>query len=218
MKEQELLIRLKLEKDSTIELLKLTNAINSLNYSLNACVSKSTGTKVSLELKDVQSGSDIFNFLVAIPATLIKISDFVEALNVYFQFFNNLKTIKTRSVVEIEKDQDYTKESIKHFSNIIEISNNANVTISNNFNNCHIIIHKGGKEYKEGIEAIKRIKGFENKDPIKSIYENMMIEFYQTTKTDKPIKHKAYCYELSNNAIPIIIDDERLQKKMLENP
>lgn len=218
MKDNELLISLKLEKQSTIDLFKLTNAINSLNYGLSDCVYKNTGAKISLELKDVKSGSDIFNFLVVIPATLVSTSEFIGAINAFFELFNNLKNIKNQSVEDIEKNQNYTKENIKDFSNIVEISNNANVTINNNFNTYKVYMQEGGKEYKEGIGVIKKIKGFDSKKPIKRIYENMMIEFYQTTNTDKPLKHKVYCYELDANAIATIIDDERLKKEMLENP
>lgn len=52
----------------------------------------------------------------------------------------------------------------------------------------------------------------------KTLYENMLIEFYQTTNSQKPLKHKAFCYNLSKNAKDIFIDDERLKQEMLDNP
>lgn len=218
MNKQELVISLKLEKQKYIELTQLTNAINSLNHSFSAYVHKDTGVKIGLELKDVRSGSDIFNFLVAIPSALIASSEFVDAITSYFTLFNSIKKIKEQSVSEIENNKDYSKENMKDFSNIVELSNNANVTISNSFNQYQIYMPRGDNDFRDGLQAISKIKGYDSKEPIKTIYENMMIEFYQTTNTEKSIKHKAFCYELSDTAIPTIITDDTLKKEMLENP
>lgn len=65
---------------------------------------------------------------------------------------------------------------------------------------------------------IKDIKHLGDKSEAKTIYPHMMIEFYQTTNTQKDIKHKAYCYDLSPTAKGIIISDETLKAQMLENP
>lgn len=218
VKEKEIVLTLKLEKTQPIELFKLTKAIDSLNQSLNNVCQQQTGAKITLELKNVQSGSDVFNFLVAIPAVLVTYSEFVAVINNYFTLFKNIASIKKQTLEQIQEHPYYTKDLVRDLKNITTLSENANVNITNSFNDIAIYIPCGDTEYMRGLDSISKIKGYDSKEPIKKIYENMMIEFYQTTNTQKDVKHKVYCYDISNEPIPTIISDENLKREMLDNP
>lgn len=150
---------------------------------------------MDLQLKSVEKGSDVFNFIVYI-GSLILSNDCISS-NTYFELLDNLKHIKKQSVEDIQKEKYIDKIMAKDFANIIN---------QNTFN-----IHSDNLQY------ISQIKGFYEKIEAKSI-ENIIIGFYQTTNTQKSKAHKAYCYNLSKSAKNIFIDDERLKLEMLENP
>lgn len=217
---QEIIISLKIEKDKPLQLKGLSRAILALNQGIGDFVEQDKAMgKVELQLQSVEKGSDIFHFLVSIP-TLLPISECIESLNRYFTFWENLRKIKNASVQEIKDDEKLNKNSIKCVEGILQIYDiGANATISNSFNTQNIIIGKESvKDFKEAVQMIKDIKHLGDKSEAKTIYPHMMIEFYQTTNTQKDIKHKAYCYDLSPTAKGIIISDETLKAQMLENP
>ena len=128
--------------------------------------------------------------------------------------------IKKQSVENIQKEKYINKTMAKDLANIVNLYNTGtNAEITNNFNNAHITINQNTYNiYSDSLQCIAKIKDFDEKVKVKSIFENMLIEFYQTTNTQKPKAHKAFCYNLSKSAKDIFINDERLKQEMLENP
>lgn len=57
----------------------------------------------------------------------------------------------------------------------------------------------------------------EDKAEVKTIYKNMMIEFWLTANTQEK-QTKAFCYEISAQPIATSITDENLKKIVLDNP
>lgn len=160
---------------------------------------------VELQLKSVEKGSDVFNFLVHI-GSLLPPNECISAINAYFELWYNLKTIKQQSIEQISQEKYIDKAMAKDLANIISLHNiEAYAQITNNFNNAHITINQNTfKIYSDNLECIAKIKGFDEKIEAKTIFENMLIEFYQTTNTQKPKAHKACCYNLSKSAKNIL--------------
>lgn len=219
-KMQEIIITLKIQKQQALRLETLSNAILSLHHSLSSFVEMDKGLGgVELQLKSVEKGSDVFNFLVHI-GSLLPPNECISAINAYFELWHNLKTIKQQSIEQISQEKYIDKAMAKDLANIISLLNiGADAQITNNFNNAHITINQNTFNiYSDNLECIAKIKGFDEKIEAKTIFENMLIEFYQTTNTQKPKAHKAYCYNLSKSAKNIFIDDDQLKQEMLENP
>lgn len=218
---KEIIITLKIEKQKPMQLQNLSNAILSLNESLNNFITQDKGMgNVELQLKSVEKGSDIFNFLVFVNS-LLPPNELINAINNYFNFFISLKSlIIDKTAKEIQTIKYINKKTLKNIENIINLHNpNADALIFNNINkqviNIDAITYPA---YKENINTIANIKGYKEKKEIKIIFENMLIEFYQTTNTEKDLKHKAYCYNLDNKPKDIIITDKTLKAEMLQNP
>lgn len=219
-KMQELIITLKIERQSPLNLQILSNAVLSLNASLGKFIEQDKGiSKFELQLKGVEKGSDIFHFFVNIYSVL-PFNEYLNAINAYFELWKNLKSIKQQNIEAIQNERYINKTMAKDMLNIINLhSIGANANITNNFNNNQITInHNNFKLYCENLDFLAKIKGFNEKIEIKTLYENMIIEFYQTTNTQKALKHKAFCFNLSREAKDIFIDDEVLKKEMLDNP
>lgn len=217
---KELVISLKIEKEKPLNLQDFSAAILALNASLSRFVEQERGiNEFALELKSVEKGSNIFNFLVSVYSIFL-INEYISAINSYFDLWKNLKTIKNQNVEQIQKEKYIDKMMVKDMLNIIKLyENGANAKIINNFNDSQIVINQNTyKLYGENLDCLCKLKGFEEKREVKSIFENMLIEFYQTTNSQKPLKHKAFCFNLSKSAKDIFIDDERLKQEMLENP
>lgn len=218
---QEIIITLKIEKEKPIQLQNLSNAILSLNESLNNFITQDKGMgNVELQLKNVEKGSDIFNFLVFINS-LLPPNELINAISNYFNFFISLKTLITdKTTKEIQKIKYIDKKTLKNIENIINLHNsNTNALVLNNIDKQVINIDSiTYPAYKENINTIANINGYREKKEIKIIFENMLIEFYQTTNTEKDLKHKAYCYNLDNKPKDIIITDKILKAEMLQNP
>lgn len=218
-KMHEIIITLKIQKQQALHLETLSNAILSLHHSVGSFVEIDKGLGgVELQLKSVEKGSDVFNFIVHI-GSLLPLNECISAINAYFELWQNLKTIKQQSIEQIQQEKYIDKTMAKDLANIVSLhSIGANAQITNNFNNAHITINQNTFNiYNDNLECIAKIKGFDEKIEAKTIFENMLIEFYQTN-TQKPKAHKAYCYNLSKSAKNIFIDDERLKQEMLENP
>lgn len=212
-------IRLKIDKDSPLDLTELSRALLSLNNSIDEYVATSCGTSgAKTTLESVEKGSDIFNMAVV---AAVMFGEALPMINAYFEFFSNIKNIGKRSVDEIKGDKFLTETSLDDIENIVNLASQSGVSLAINYNNykdCVIINQENKNAYKQGIATVRQIKDFENKEVVKKTFNKMSITLYQTTNTDKKVKFRAYCYELSDRAIPILIDDENLKTEILENP
>lgn len=212
-------VKLTINKDEPLELTALSRALLSLNDAINEYAAISCGTDgVKTTLQSVEKGSDIF-YLVVTGA--IMFDQLLPTINAYFDFFNNVKNIGKRSVDDIKEDKFLTRTSLDNIENIINLAGQSGVSVTINYNDykdCMIINQENKDAYKQGIATARQIKAFENKEAVKKVFEKMSITLYQTTNTDKKVKFRAYCYELSDRAIPILIDDEKLKAEILENP
>ncbi|CAD7288260.1 hypothetical protein [Campylobacter suis] len=215
-------IKLRIEKDSPLELTALANALLSLNNSIDEFVSKQTGiTGTKTTLQSVEKGSDVFNMVVFGVGGALAIGEFLPTINAYFEFFSNIKNIGKRSVDEIKQDPFLTPNMLLHLENIINLTDKEKVSLeltSPVFNNCIFINQDNKESYKQGLNTARQIRDDQNKEQVKKVFDKMSITLYQTTNTDKNVKFKAFCYELSDKAIPILIDDEILKTEILENP
>lgn len=215
----EITISLKIDKHEALDVNVLANAFISLDSLLREYLQSSINANVALSLKNVEKGSDIFNFMVNITTHLFSAQN-IEYIKNLFELFNNLRKIKEKSVEEIEKETHYTQKFLKDSNNIINMGNYCNTTIYSNVFNSTISITKDNVEsFKNGINTIEKIKDYKEPHIVKQIYENMIIEFYQTTnETKKDIKYKAFCYNICNKAISTIIDSVDFKEIVLENP
>lgn len=216
---EEIPIRLKIDKDSPLGLTELSRALLSLNNSIDEYVATSCGTSgTKTTLQSVEKGSDVFNMVIVLA---VMFGEALPTINAYFEFFNNLKNIGKRSVDEIKEDKFLTRTSLDDAENIVNLASQSGVSVTINYNDykdCVIINQENQNAYRQGIATARQIKAFENKEAVKKVFEKMSITLYQTTNTDKKVKFRAYCYELSDRAIPILIDDEKLKAEILENP
>lgn len=93
---KELVISLKIEKEKPLNLQDFSAAILALNASLSRFVEQERGiNEFALELKSVEKGSDIFNFLVSVYS-IFPINEYISAINSYFDLWKNLKIIKNQ--------------------------------------------------------------------------------------------------------------------------
>lgn len=215
-------IRIRIEKDEPIEIAVLCKALLSLNNSIEEFISIQTGvSKVKTTLQSVEKGSDIFNLYIHAVSGVLAISEFLPTVNAYFDFFNNIKNINKKSIDDIREDRFLTTTAMQNLENIIDLAGTSGAKLEitgSTFNNC-IFINANNKEiFKKGIETARKIRDEECKEQVKKVFEKMSITLYQTTNTDKKVKFKAYCYELSDKAIPILIDDDMLKLEILDNP
>lgn len=215
----EIIISLKIEKHKALDINVLGNALISLNNLVSEYLESNINAEVNLNLKNVEKGSDIFNFIVSVSQSLFSKNN-IDYINSLFDLFKSLSTIKDKKVNEIEKEIHYTQKFLKDSKNVVNIGNCANVTINSNVTNNYITITKDILEsYSSGIDTIENIKGYKEKSLVKKIYHKMLIEFYQTTnETKKDIKYKAFCYDICKKAIPTIIDSKEFKEIVLENP
>ena len=215
-------IKFRIEKDNPLDITTLATALLSFNNSIDEFVATQTGVSgARATLQSVEKGSDIFNMVIFAASGALAIGELLPTINAYFEFFGNIKNIGKKSVDDIVCDQFLTPTSLQNLENVVKLADKDRVSVeitSPVFNHC-IFINQDNKEaYKQGIATARQIKDFENKEAVKKVFEKMSITLYQTTNTDKKVKFKAYCYELSDKAIPILIDDETLKTEILENP
>ena len=214
------IITLKIEKEANINLNDLSAALYSLNHLIETYSVENLNNKISLELYSVEKGSDIFNFIINYTPDLINaLKAAIDNIKNIFDIIKSIKEIDNTTLKETQENKNYTKQLLNDSKNIINIAKNAKVTIINNNNCLFEITPQEYKKYIESYNTICNLKGYDNKTTIKKVYNDMIIEFYQTTNTtNKNIKHKVICNDITNKAIPSIIQDENLNKEMLENP
>lgn len=212
-------IKVTIERDQPLDIATFSKALLSLNNAVDEYVSLSSGTSgIKATLNGVEKGSDIIYILIT---GAVMFNMLLPTINGYFEFFNNIKNIGKKSVDEIKDDKFLTPTAINDMENIVNLANQSGVSVTinyNNFNDCIVINQENKEAYRQGIATVRQIRDFDNKEAVKKVFEKMSITLYQTTNTDKKVKFKAYCYELSNKAIPILIDDEALKAEILENP
>ncbi|EFB0372908.1 DEAD/DEAH box helicase family protein [Campylobacter upsaliensis] len=145
----------KLENEKPLNLQDFSAAILALNASLSRFVEQERGiNEFALELKSVEKGSDIFNFLVSVYS-IFSINEYISAINSYFDLWKNLKIIKNQNVEQIQKEKYIDKMMVKDMLNIIKLyENGANAKIINNFNDSQIVINQNTyKLYGENLDC-----------------------------------------------------------------
>lgn len=213
------IISFKVEKNQSIDIRALLLVLNAFSQATSQYIKHQSGEYVRLELQSVEKGSDIFNLVLVGGGLFLASGEIVKVINDYLNLFLSLKHIKEASVQSIKDDTLLSREFVENLDCVATFINNkdiSQVTISREQKS--IILNKENtKSIKESLEIIKDIKGYKS-PPIQRIYENMIIEFYQTTNTQKDIKDKAFCYEITDKPIPTLITDENLKKIVLDNP
>ncbi len=215
-------ISLKIEKSCPLSAPSLGNAIISLNELFKDCCAF-YGADTVLELKSVEKGSDILNFLISFSkGSLSFVKELNDGVNSAFTLIKSLKAIGKKSVDDIKNDELLTKNALKSIEDIVNLCDEkTTISIENKgvVNNYISINNSSKQDYLNGINEVRKIKDLDNKKEVKLVYEKMNISFYQTTNTQrKDIKFRAYCFELSQKAISTIIDDNNMKDEILANP
>ncbi|MGG7074366.1 hypothetical protein U5B43_08965 [Campylobacter sp. 9BO] len=212
-------IKLTIQRDEPLDIAIFSKALLSLNNAIDEYVTLSSGTNgIKTTLQGVEKGSDIIYLMITGALMFDKL---LPNINEYFTFFSNIKNICKCSVDDIRNDKFLTPSALNDIENVVNLANQSGVSVTINYNNykdCLIINQENKESYKQGLNTARQIKGDIEQEQVKKVYQKMSITLYQTTNTDKKVKFKAFCYELSHNAIPILIDDEALKAEILESP
>lgn len=213
-------INFSIHKTKSLDIKKLFLCLNAFNQAMNEYIYKTTGENIKLELQSVEKGSDIFNLIIIGGGLFLASGGVIKAVNQWLDFIIKIKDIKSKDTIEsIKNNPIYSKtfiQNLGYINKFIIDENIEKISIKNN-KNIIFITDKDASIFIENLIIINNIKGYST-EPAQRIYENMMLEFYQTTNTDKDIKHKAFCYEISDKPIPTLITDETLKQIVLDNP
>lgn len=213
------IVSFKVEKNKSIPIKELLIAIEAFNQATSEFIQYKSGEKVELQLQSVQKGSDVFNLVLVGAGLFLASGEIIKVINDFFTLFKNLKIIDQKSAKDIKDDRLYSKNFVENLECIADFTNNENIhhiEIHNNKN--YIILNKEfAKELKDNLALIKKIKDYDRKE-VKEIHTQRLIEFYQTTNTEKEVRHKAFCYEISDKAIATFITDTKLREEKLNNP
>lgn len=215
---EEIKIQLRIEKNHPLSSKKLAEAILSMDSLLNDFCSKNGSGETELKLENVEKGSDILNFfLFAANGVIPFAKETFEAVNACFDFVNNIKNIKNKSVDEIQNDKMLTKTSLNDIETLTKLAENGVSVTINNYEKCIIVDEKTKPLFEQGIATARKIKNFdavEQKD-----FYNVLIKMKEVKDSDRIVKDKAVCDEiLPNKSVSAEIIDYEAKELINKNP
>ena len=204
-----------------IDLVQMAKSLISFDTIAKDYIQKEYGVRDSkILLKNVKEGSDVYQVILDIGATLPAIIEPLKSINEVIDYIKSYLNIEKVPIEDIKNNPHYNAinaQAVKNFiSPIEETDSSLTINVEGDNNTLFVINSKDVPKMQKNIELVKKIVG---EDEQKDIYKKVLIQMHKAINTDKIVKDSAYCDDIvPKKAIATIFENPDDKKEVLNDP